>query len=227
MEKVLEVRIEELKRKLVLMGAHVEKALEVASQALLLKDQKTFQQVHEYEKKINADHIELDSTCMELLAKQGPVAKDLRFVISVIKINTDLERMGDQCVNIAYNGKEYLNFVAIEPNNEIPKMVNKVRAMVKDSLDAFVLEDVEKAKHVVSCDDEVDELKNESFKQLVQVMQKDPQKVQPALNLILIARNLERLGDHATNIAEGVIYAYTGKDIRHGFLKMNKLPKQV
>lgn len=216
MERVLEVKIEELKRKLVLMGAHVEKALEMASYALLNRELKGFQQVHEFEKKINTEHIELDFACMELLAKLGPVAKDLRFVVSVIKINTDLERMGDQCVNIAYNGKDYLSFPNIETNDEIPKMVNKVRMMVKDSLDAFVLEDVEKAKFVVSCDDEVDELKNNSFKRLVQLMQTDPQKVQPALNLILIARNLERLGDHATNIAEDVIYAYTGKDIRHG-----------
>lgn len=215
MERFIEIRIEELKRKLVLMGAHVEKALEVASHALLHREQKGFQKVHEFEKKINAEQIELDYACLELLAKQGPVAKDLRFVISVIKINTDLERMGDQCVNIAHNGKDYLEFDPISPNEEIPLMVDKVRIMVKDSLDAFVLEDIEKAKSVVARDDEVDMLKNKVFQHLEKVMMGDPHKVRPALNLILIARNLERLGDHATNIAEDVIYAYTGKDIRH------------
>jgi phosphate transport system protein len=216
MERFIEVRIEELKRKLVLMGAHVEKALEVASHALLQREQKSFQRVHEFEKKINLEQVELDYSCLELLAKQGPVAKDLRFVISVIKINTDLERMGDQCVNIAHNGKDYLEFDPITPNDEIPVMVDKVRVMVKDALDAFVLEDIGKAKSVVTRDDEIDSLKNQVFKRLEKVMMEDSKKVRPALNLILIARNLERLGDHATNIAEDVIYAYTGKDIRHG-----------
>jgi phosphate transport system protein len=215
MERFIEIRIEELKRKLVLMGAHVEKALEVASHALLNREQKGFQKVHDFEKKINAEQVELDYACLELLAKQGPVAKDLRFVISVIKINTDLERMGDQCVNIAHNSKDYLEFEPITPNDEIPLMVDKVRIMVKDALDAFVLEDITKAKSVVTRDDEVDLLKNQVFRRLEKVMMEDPQKVRPALNLILIARNLERLGDHATNIAEDVIYAYTGRDIRH------------
>jgi phosphate transport system protein len=197
------------------MGAHVEKALEIASYALLHREQRSFQKVHEFEKKINLEQIELDYACLELLAKQGPVAKDLRFVISVIKINTDLERMGDQCVNIAHNGKDYLEFDPITPNDEIPMMVDKVRLMVRDALDAFVLEDVQKAKTVVTRDDEVDVLKNKVFQHLEKVMMGDAHKVRPALNLILIARNLERLGDHATNIAEDVIYAYTGKDIRH------------
>lgn len=216
MERFIEVRIEELKRKLVLMGAHVEKALELASYALLHREQKSFQKVHEFEKKINVEQVELDYACLELLAKQGPVAKDLRFVISVIKINTDLERMGDQCVNIAHNGKDYLEFEPITPNDEIPLMVDKVKVMVKDALDAFVLEDINKAKSVVTRDDEIDILKNQVFQRLEKVMIEDSKKVRPALNLILIARNLERLGDHATNIAEDVIYAYTGKDIRHG-----------
>jgi phosphate transport system protein len=215
MERFIEIKIEELKRKLVLMGAHVEKALEIASYALLHREQRSFQKVHEFEKKINLEQIELDYACLELLAKQGPVAKDLRFVISVIKINTDLERMGDQCVNIAHNGKDYLEFDPITPNDEIPMMVDKVRLMVRDALDAFVLEDVQKAKTVVTRDDEVDVLKNKVFQHLEKVMMGDAHKVRPALNLILIARNLERLGDHATNIAEDVIYAYTGKDIRH------------
>jgi phosphate transport system protein len=216
MERHFEVKIEELKRILVLMGAYVEKALEEAAEALLKEDRNRFHQVHEIEKKINEEQLHIDNFCMELLAKQGPVARDLRFIVAVIKINTDLERMGDQCVNIAYNGHDYLQHNLAVECPEIPQMVSDVKAMVKMSLDAFVKNDEQLAQKVMLMDDSVDLNKNAVLRRLEEWMSKNPQHIRPALNLILIARNLERLGDHATNIAEDVIFASSGRDIRHG-----------
>jgi phosphate transport system protein len=154
---------------------------------------------------------------MNLLAKQGPVAKDLRLIISVLKINNDLERMGDQCVNISHSGKDYLGRrPVIAQLNDIQKMSECAGKMVKGSLDCFVKEDTEMAKKILLMDDEIDALKNKVFKDSMAHMKKSPDDVEACLDLILIARNLERLGDHATNIAEDVIFAFTGKDVRHG-----------
>ena len=216
MERHFEVKIEELKRILVLMGAYVEKALDEAAEALLREDRPRFQRVHEIEKNINDEQLHIDNFCMELLAKQGPVARDLRFIVAVIKINTDLERMGDQCVNIAYNGNDYLQYNQPVECPEIPQMIGDVKAMVKLSLDAFVKGDESLAQKVMLMDDSVDTNKNAVLFRLENWMMKNPQHIRPALNLIAIARNLERLGDHATNIAEDVIFASTGRDIRHG-----------
>lgn len=216
MERHFEVKIEELKRILVLMGAYVEKALEEAAEALLKEDRVRFQKVHEIEKKINDEQLRIDNFCIELLAKQGPVAKDLRFIVAVIKINTDLERMGDQCVNIAYSGHDYLQYNLPIDCPEIRQMVTDVKAMVKQSLDAFVKGDEAIAQAVMLMDDRVDENKRAVLRRLEEGMMKSSQWIKPSLNLISIGRSLERLGDHATNIAEDVIFASSGRDIRHG-----------
>lgn len=216
MERHFELKIEELKRILVLMGAYVEKALEEAVGALLNEERSRFQKVHEIEKKINDEQLHIDNFCIELLAKQGPVAKDLRFIVAVIKINTDLERMGDQCVNIAYSGNDYLQHNLSVECPEISEMVSDVKAMVKKSLDSFVKADEKLAQEVMLMDDRVDSNKNAVLKRLEDWMTKNQLHIRPALNLISIARSLERLGDHATNIAEDVIFASSGRDIRHG-----------
>lgn len=215
MERHFETRIEELKRILVLMGAYVEKALEEAVEALLKNEKNRFQQVHEIEKKINDEQLHIDNFCMELLAKQGPVARDLRFIVAVIKINTDLERMGDLCVSIAYNGHDYLSQDYTFEYPEIRQMVADVKAMVKLSLDAFVKNDEQIAQRVMLMDDSVDTNKSAVLRRLEDWMMLNTAHIKPALNLISIARNLERLGDHATNIAEDVIFASSGRDIRH------------
>jgi phosphate transport system protein len=152
------------------------------------------------------------------LARQSPLAADLRLVVAVIKINTDLERMGDQAVNIAYNGQRYLEEPALKPLIDLPRMAQIVREMVRQALDAFVRQDLVLARQVLDRDDAVDNLKDQIFRELLTYMISDPKTIQRALNLILIARNLERLGDHATNIAEDVIYAISGRDVRHGGL---------
>jgi phosphate transport system protein len=215
MERHFEIKIEELKRRLVIMGGHVEKALAEVSLALTNRDASRFPHVHVIEEEINHEQISVDNASLELLAKLAPVAKDLRFIVSVLKINTDLERMGDQCVNIAHNGRELLQSSPINAFSDLPKMCEKVRKMVKESLDSFVRGDSAMAHKVILMDDEIDKLKNSAFDLMSDFIKANPEQVKPALNIILIARNLERLADHATNIAEDVIYAYTGKDIRH------------
>lgn len=217
MERAIDNQIEDLKKMILLMGGHVEKSLAQATAALLSRDLALFDSVHAIEQLINEDHIKVDNACINILAKQGPVAKDLRLIISVLKINNDLERMGDQAVNISYTGKDYLGRAPIQAQlNDIQKMSEIAGRMVKGSLDSFVRGDVDQAKKILLMDDEIDGLKNKVFKEATVHMKAQPQDVEAGLDLILIARNLERLGDHATNIAEDVIFAVTGKDIRHG-----------
>ena len=216
MERAIDTRIEDLKKMILLMGGHVEKSLTAATAALLSRDASAFDEVHTIEKLINEDHVRVDNACMNILAKQGPVAKDLRLILSVIKINNDLERMGDQAVNISYSGKDYLTQKPIQQLGDIQKMADIAGRMVKGSLDSFVRGDTDQAKKILAMDDEIDGLKRKVFNEVKTHIKSNPQDVDAGLDLILIARNLERLGDHATNIAEDVIFISTGKDIRHG-----------
>jgi phosphate transport system protein len=216
MERHFESDLRNLKQRILAMGGAVERAIEEATQALIERKPENFDKVHELEKAINQAHIEVDEACLNLLARQSPLAADLRLVVAVIKINTDLERMGDQAVNIAHNGRRYLSAPPLKPLIDIPRMAGEAKLMVREALDAFVTQNLEMAQDVLSRDDAVDAFKNQIFRELLTYMMSDPQSIERALNLILIARNLERIGDHATNIAEDVIFAITGDDIRHG-----------
>jgi len=216
MHRQFEDELKDLKEQILRMGGHVEEAVEAATQALIQRQPTMFKLVHELESKINREHMEVDESCLQLLARQSPLAADLRLVIAVLKISTDLERMGDQAVNIAHNAKDYLECEPIKELVDIPLMASEVRTMVRDALDAFVRQDRALAEAVLVKDDVVDDLKDKVFQELIVYMSKNPTNIEPALDLILIARNLERLGDHATNIAEDVIFAVTGDDIRHG-----------
>lgn len=216
MHRHFEEELKNLKEQILEMGGHVELAVEAATQALIQRNPQLFGRVHDLEAKINREHMEVDETCLQLLARQSPLAADLRLVVAVLKISTDLERMGDQAVNISHNTKDYLEGPPVKDLVDIPIMANEVRTMVRHSLDAFVKQDKELARKVLEMDDTVDALKDKVFKELLEFMTKNPNMVEQALDLILIARNLERLGDHATNIAEDVIFAVTGADIRHG-----------
>lgn len=211
-----------IKDKLLEMGGFVERAVEVATGALLARSHLPLTEVFELEEKINASQVEVDELCLWLLARQAPVAADLRWVLAVVKMNSDLERMGDQATNISYNTQEYLRKTPIEPFPEFGAMSATVQQMVRKSLDALMRQDLPLAEEVLQSDDVVDTLKNQIFHQLRLQMEKDPQTVGPGLDLILIARNLERLGDHATNIAEDVIFAFTGEDIRHNLNQGSK-----
>jgi phosphate transport system protein len=205
-----------LKEKILAMGGHVEKAIEESTQAIIRREPNRFQLVKDYEKKINLYHIEIDEDCLELIARKAPLAADLRFILAVIKINTDLERMGDQCMNISFNGDDYLKRSPHKMSQDLPEMAREVREMVKSSLDAFVRQDIAMAEKVLKRDDIVDSFKNKMFQDLTAEMRASPIVIEACLNMILIARNLERLADHATNIAEDVIFVSTGRDVRHG-----------
>lgn len=216
MERHFDSDLRKLKEQILSMGGAVERAIEEATQALIERRPERLERVYELEKTINQDHIEVDEACVRILARQSPLAADLRLIVAIIKINTDLERMGDQAVNISHNAKRYLAEPALKPLIDIPRMAHEVRVMTRESLDAFVRRDIELARKVLVRDDSVDTLKNQVFRELIDYMTKDPLSIERALNLILIARNLERIGDHATNIAEDVIFAATGEDVRHG-----------
>ena len=216
MHRQFENELKTLKEQILTMGGNVELAVEAATQALIQRELGKLQTVYELEDKINIEHKQVDEACVQLLARQSPLATDLRFVIAILKISTDLERMGDQAVNISHNTKDYLQSPPLKPLIDIPLMAKEVRTMVRQSLDAFVKQDKNLAQAVLHMDDTVDDLKDKVLNELIGMMEKDPTIIKPAIDLILIARNLERLGDHATNIAEDVIYAVSGVDIRHG-----------
>jgi len=164
---------------------------------------------------INDLHIELDDRCFKLLALHQPMAADLRVIVAAVKINTDLERVGDLAVNIAEAGKRYLRHAPVKPLIDIPRMGELAQSMLRDALDAFVRRDIALAEAVLAQDDIVDALKTQIFRELLTYMLQDPATIEPALDLILISRHLERIGDHATNVAEDVIFILSAKDVRH------------
>lgn len=216
MERIIDSQLEDLKKLMLEMGGFVEKALTFTTNGLLKKDLNFLKEVHRTEQLINELQIKIDNACLQVLAKQGPVAKDLRLILAIIKINTDLERMGDQCVNIAHIGRELVERGTSRPVPDLELMAASAAKMVKAALDSFVKMDIEAAKQVLGMDDQVDKLRNKIYQESIESMKKDIANLQDYLDYILIARNLERLGDHSTNIAEDVIFAFSGKDVRHG-----------
>jgi len=199
------------------MGGCVEQALENACKTVMARDSKAFEEVHRHEDRINDLQILIDESCVNVLAKQAPVAKDLRLVIAITKINTDLERMGDQSVNIALAAHDLFKAwpqVSLPP--QVNMMIVEVRGMVSKVLDAFSRRDVDLSQKVLELDDRVDQLKDELIRDMKVKMKSGEDQVEIGLAIIMIAKNLERLADHATNIAEEVIYLATGNDVRHG-----------
>jgi phosphate transport system protein len=215
MERHLDASLRDLKEQLVTMAGLVERAIENATVALQNGDVQKIQNVYEIEKKVNQAHILVDSACLKLLALQQPLANDLRLIVAIIKINTDLERMGDQAVNIAHNAERYIQNKPLKPLIDLPIMFTEVRFMVGEALDSFVKTDEPLARDVLKRDDKVDALKHKIFRDVLEYLKTDHTHIEEGLTLILIARNLERIGDHATNIAEDVIFAISGEDIRH------------
>jgi phosphate transport system protein len=152
---------------------------------------------------------------LRLLALQQPMAVDLRFILSISRINNDLERIGDQAVNIAQSALRVLRHPQVKPYVDLPRMSALAEGMVRDSLNALVQRDAELARSVLVRDDEVDRLRDQIFRELLTYMMENSAVIFPAFELILVAKNLERIGDHATNIAEDVIYMVAGRDVRH------------
>jgi phosphate transport system protein len=208
--------LEELKHRILAMAGMSEQAVDLAVQAYSQRDRGLCQRVLANEPAINRAEREVDEFAVDLLAMQQPMAVDLRFILAVIKINADLERVGDQAVNIA---QRVMNMIELSPKDlpvDIPAMAAKVRKMVRDALQSFIEGDTELAKRVLEADDEVDRLNKEAFANLSACMQSKPDSAVQALDVLSIARNLERVADHATNIAEDVIFWVRGADVRHG-----------
>ncbi len=173
------------------------------------------QEVNRDEEKVNLLEIEIDELCLKLLALKHPMATDLRFITSAMKIKSELERIGDMAVNITQCVAVLIRKPQLKPYIDIPRMADLAQKMVKDSLDSFIKQDVNLARLVLARDDEIDGLKDQIFRELLTFMMSDPSTIPRALQLVLVSRHLERIGDHATNIAEDVIYLVQGKDIRH------------
>jgi phosphate transport system protein len=165
---------------------------------------------------VNRLHIEIDSRCFKLFALHQPMAADLRTIVAAVKINTDLERVGDLAVNIAQAAQRYATHPPVKKLIDIPVMAEIAQNMLRDALDAFVRRDLDLAQHVLYEDDRLDALKTQIFRELLTYMLQDPSTIEPALDLILVSRHLERIGDHATNVAEDVIFIVSARDVRHG-----------
>ena len=215
MERHFEQELEELKERLLWMGSLAERAVHQAVQALLEADAARAEQVIREENAINEMQIEIDDRVVRLLALHQLMAADLRFVLAVSRINADLERIGDQGVNIAESALRLVRHPRVKPYVDLPRLSELAEGMVRDSLNAVVRRDVELAKNVMSRDDQVDGLRDQIFRELLTYMMENSTVVFPAFELILVAKNLERIGDHATNIAEDVIYIVAGRDVRH------------
>ena len=207
--------LEALKQTLLAMGGLVEDQIRHAMQALVDRDDALASEVIERDRQGNAYDVEVDAQCVELLALHQPAAGDLRFITTAMKIVTDLERIGDQAVNIGQRVIELNREPQLKPYIDLPRMAARAQAMVKESLDAFVARDTELARRVRAEDDEVDALKEQIFRELLTFMMEDPRSIPRAIRLILISRCMERVADHATNIAEMVIYLVEGKMVRH------------
>jgi len=208
--------LDELKEKLLRMGGLAEQAIDRATEAYRTRDAKFCQMVFSGEPAINDAEREIDELALDLLAMQQPMAVDLRFILAIVKINSDLERVGDQAVNIAQRVLDLISEPEISLPVDIPRMADSVSTMVQRALESFLDGKAEVAEAVLQMDSIVDRMKDEAFVVLVQKMHDDPSSIRPALDVLLIARNLERIADHATNIAEDVIFWVRGADVRHG-----------
>jgi phosphate transport system protein len=207
--------LEELKSRLLEMGGLAEERVRRAVHGLAERDAGEIDLVLAGDEPINRLHIEVDDRSFRLLALQQPVAADLRAIVAAVKINTDLERVGDLAVNIAEAARRYTMHPPVKKLIDIPRMAEIAQLMLRDALDAYVRRDTALAQRVLDEDDELDALKTQVFRELLTFMLQDPATIEPALDLILISRHLERIGDHATNIAEDVIFMVSARDVRH------------
>ena len=207
--------LERLKARLLEMGGLAEEQVRLAVQGLVQRDRALIARVLTSDHPINSLHIEIDSRCFTLIALHQPMAVDLRSIVAAVKINTDLERVGDLAINIAEAALRYANHPPVKRLIDIPNMATIAQTMLRDALDAFVKRDTALAQQVLSADDQLDALKTQIFRELLTYMLQDPTTIEPALDLILISRHLERIGDHATNVAEDVIFMVSARDVRH------------
>jgi len=207
--------LDELNGRLLEMSGLVEDSIARSVHAVVQRDRDAAGTVFQNETRINKLEILIDNLAIRLLALQQPVAVDLRFVTMSIKINNNLERMGDIAVNIAERALSLLGMPLVKPRIDIPHMARLAQDMIRSSIDAFVRKDADLARKVLRSDDAVDRLRDEMYAEIVRFMEEDPSRVHPGLDHLFVARGLERLADHATNIAEDVVYSVQGIEMRH------------
>ena len=214
-ERPFDEELKELKEKLLEMASRAEEQIGLAVHSLKERRQAMACEVLEREEAINRLDIEVDEMAMRMLALRQPMAADLRFITSAMKISSDLERIGDLAVNIAERTLEILKYPQLKPLIDIPRMAEMAQAMVRDALNSFISGDADLARNVCQRDDEVDKLNHQIFRELLTYMMEEPETITRAVDLILVGRHLERIADHATNIGEDVIYMVKGKTIKH------------
>lgn len=207
--------LEKLKENLIRMAALVESAIRDSVDSLVHRDDKLAHKVIEGDHTINAFDVKIDEECIRVLALTQPMAKDLRFITTAMKITTDLERIGDNAVNVAERALELNKEPILKPYIDVPKMKNISSGMVRDAIDAFVKEDKKLAMEVILRDDEVDNLTRAVCEELTFIVTQDPTAASRAMKITYVAKYIERMADHATNIAETVIYMIEGRVIRH------------
>jgi len=215
MQRHFDEQIQDIRQKLVRMGGLAESMIASALRMLIEREGRHFSDVTEREEQVNSLQIEIDDLAVRVTALQQPVGSDVRFLFMAARITSELERIGDQAMNICQSAEHLLKAPPLKPFVDIPIMAEIAQRMVRDSLDALVRKDVSIAERVLREEDKVDAFRDQIFRELLTYMMADPATIPRALSLILISRNLERVGDHATNIAEEVIYWIQGRDIRH------------
>jgi len=220
-------KLDELRERLLVMAGLVEQAIDRATEAYENRDASLSDLVRMAEPAIDRTEREIDQLALDILATEQPTAVDLRFILAVIRINADLERVGDQAVNIVGRVKELLTIPEADLPVDIPKIAEIASTMVRKAIKAFIDHDENGATEVLLMDDEVDRLNHYAFHALGELIKSKPEVTQQALNALVISRNLERVGDHATNIAEDVIFWVSGADVRHHASAMVPFPGQV
>jgi len=215
MERHFDQELADLKEALLRMAGLAERSVAQALKALVQRDIGLAKKVDEEDPQLDKLEMEIDERCIRLLALRQPIATDLRFITMAMKISSELERIGDQAVNIAHRSEELNQEPILKPLVDIPRMAEHAQGMIHDSLDAFVYAKPEVARQVVVRDEKVDLLNRQLHRELTSFMIEDPRTITRCLNLMSVAHNLERIGDHATNVAEDIVYLYEGRDIRH------------
>jgi phosphate transport system protein len=218
MPRHFEAELQELNERVLWMASLAERAVHDSMHAVLDSDQSLAQGVLEQENVINEMQIEIDDRIVQLVAQVQPMATDLRFLLAMGRINSDLERIGDQSVNIAQSALRILRHPRVKPYVDLPRMSELAEGMVRDSIRALIDRNIDLAQAVLTRDDMVDSLRDQIFREMLTYMMENSAVIFPAFELILMAKNLERIGDHATNIAEDVIYIVQGRDVRHNAL---------
>ena len=214
-DQEFEQELRHLREQLLLMGSHVEGIISASLRALVERDSVLAQRTIEADRIVDRLEIEIDGLCLQILARRQPVASDLRFVTMVLKAVTDLERMGDLGVNISERVVELNNEPPLKPYVDLPRMADETQMMLREALDAFVAKDADRARRVIARDQIIDDFYAQIFRELLTYMMEESKNVYRATRLQSIAKYLERIADHATNLAEMVVFMVKGSDIRH------------